>query len=123
MKHEIKQFTFGEKAKRGWHIDHKDVPVAISITPNEGDFLLHMAEMPCPMCLPGDCIKSVEVVAGGDTAFSLFVNYTGRRGFPDQYEERLLIGQSRETVLLEEAHHFVESLNQTFYEQQRGVPK
>jgi hypothetical protein len=109
MKHEIVKFTFGLKGKKGWNICHRNRLLGVSITPNSGDLLLFMAGMPCGMCLPGSSVKSIELVEKGQK-FSLFVNYIGREGLPDQYDGKLLIGWSKNPLLLDEAKRFVQSL-------------
>jgi len=114
MKHEIVKFTFGLKGNKGWHICHRNRLLGVSITPNSGDFLLFMAGMPCGMCLPGSSVKSIELVEKGQK-FSLFVNYVGREGLPDQYDGKLLIGWSKDLQLLDIARRFVESINLAFY--------
>lgn len=109
MKHEIQRFTFGEKGEQAWSIDHSDADGAVSVTPNEGDFLIQMSETPEGFSIPRHSVTSVELNSD-EAGFYIYVNYAGG--------QRLLIGQSADLLLIHGARLFVESLNQAFYEGQ-----
>jgi hypothetical protein len=61
-----------------------------------------MMGMPCGMFLSGESTQSFELVEENDK-FSIFVQHLARKGLPDQYRERLSVGQSGESRLLDEA--------------------
>ena len=115
MERQIAQFIFGQRSREPWFIDHVGVPVAITVTPNSGDFLLHMAGMQSGASLSGSSIRSVELVEN-NKGFSVVVNYTRKKGLPNQYEEKLIVGQCYGRKMLGEAERFVRSLNESFYQ-------
>src|SRR3989338_4818734 len=112
--HEISAFTFGEKGKSGWFIDHKRIPAAVSITPNSGDFLLFVEGSPCGFCLPGENVHEMTLEEVGDRQ-SILVAYTGMKWRPDEYVRKVCVGVVDDPALLEDARRFIASVNSTFF--------